>query len=176
MHVYSCWHTNTLMPFCWIMQKQPSVLKPTHGLKWLRFPGHSVFIHFCISCLDTWGIQLLNWMSLVVWLWFLEIVDIVYTLKHFFTKALALAVPIYHHRVHVCYVSLNRGGVLVSYRHFSCSFHLPFYLKIFTIVWKNIRKSCLVQFRIAALMQEPSFVLMTIIFWDVLSMVDNIPL
>ena len=33
---------------------------------------------------------------------------------------------------------------VMSYRHFSCSFHLPFYLKIFTIVWKNIGKSVFV--------------------------------
>ena len=32
----------------------------------------------------------------------------------------------------------------MSYRHFPCSFHLSFDLKIFTIVWKNIRKSVFV--------------------------------
>ena len=32
----------------------------------------------------------------------------------------------------------------MSYRHFSYCFHLPFYLKIFTRVWKNIGKSVFV--------------------------------
>ena len=34
--------------------------------------------------------------------------------------------------------------MLMSYRHFPCSFHLSFDLKILTIVWKNIRKSVFV--------------------------------
>ena len=34
--------------------------------------------------------------------------------------------------------------ILLYDRHFACSLHLPFYLKIFIIVWKNIGKSVFV--------------------------------
>ena len=50
--------------------------------------------------------------------------------------------------------------MLVSYQHFSCFFHLPFYLNIFTIVWKNIRKSIFVAVQdsctYAGTMREPN--------------------